>query len=152
MSLHSEPTTTKKYLQGAWRELHTKDRKARYLTKLFPSSHPPSPSTASQYSVTAASHPEWVRWHCILIVVAVQNIEQSLKTTRSIGVRSRILLMKTARLFLQYPKKIEDFHKEIRQPNEAQNFRRLKCATRHVPNRSETTWIFVFGGYLSSFK
>ena len=67
-----------------------------------------------------------------------QNLEQWLKTTRSIGVRSRILLMKNATLFLPSPKyrRLSFSQKQIQQPNGAQNFRGLKC---HVPNRRETS-------------
>ena len=61
------------------------------------------------------------------------------KTTRFIGIGSRILLMKNATLF----------HKQIQRPNGTSP--RL-AHMRHVPNRSETSGsvslIFEFGGNL----
>ena len=46
-------------------------------------------------------------------------------------------------------------HQEIRQPNRAQNFRRLAQVKRHVLNRSETSrsvsWILKLGGSLLFF-
>jgi len=72
-----------------------------------------------------------------------QVLEESLKTTRFIGVRSQIFPLNNGSLFLP-PKKIlkGSVSIKIRQPIGAQTFRRLAHVKRHVPNRNETSGSF----------
>ena len=86
-----------------------------------------------------------------------RNLEQSLKTTRFIGVWCGILPMKNATLFLPSPKgRRFSFTKKFGSRMEpAQTFRRLTRVKLHVPDGSETSgsvsWIFEFGGNLFIF-
>ena len=84
-----------------------------------------------------------------------QNLEKLLKTSGFIRVWRRSLPMKKCSIISAVFKKQNTFvHQEIRQPNGAQNFRRLAQVKRYVPNQSETSrsvsWIFKLGGSLFS--
>ena len=86
----------------------------------------------------------WEGWQsiCCSQLFEFQNLEQSLKTTRSIGIPSRILPMKNATIF-----RFEFRSQRNSAAKWSTNVSTNSTRKRHVPNRSgSVSWMFVFGG------